>query len=164
MHGSATIARKMSLVCVILGFGSVNGQMVVRASQELDILSGPPEKRLPMISSYFPYDYKVTPVYEITWLMQYLGAGLATIVYSGVYCLFVGLVLHLRGQVANLRLRLESHEINSCDRKLAGKEFRKHIKFVVQRHQCLNRFVLLYFVKYTQVYDEEHLILQRAAR
>ncbi|NP_001177480.1 odorant receptor 25 [Nasonia vitripennis] len=137
MSKNARTARKMSLVCVVLGFGSVNGQLAVRISQELDILPGQTEKRLPMLSSYIPYEYQTSPAYEITWFMQYLGAVLATLVYSGVYCVFVGLVLHLRGQVANLRFMFESVDDPEEDK---GKNFRRRLRSLVERHESLNRF------------------------
>lgn len=142
MWVNARAARKMSYLCIVLGFGSVSGQSVIRIAQEMDIIPGQIEKRLPMVSSHFPYDYKSTPIYEITWCLQYAGAGLATLVYSGVYCLFVGLVLHLRGQVANLRYRLETlKSSNANDRMVSRNKFREKIGVLVERHESLNRLV-----------------------
>lgn len=142
MRDNASIAHKISFLCVILGFGSVNGQMAIRLAQEFDMLPGPTEKRLPMVSSYFPFNFKSSPVYEFTWVMQYAGAGLATVVYSGVYCLFVGLVLHLRGQVANLRIQLEGSD--NDDLINPRMKFRTRIGMIVRRHERLNRLALLY--------------------
>lgn len=130
MHHNASLARKISLLCAFLGFCSVNGQLMVRLAQELDIVPGPAEKRLPMLSSYFPYDYKPSPIYEITWALQWLGAALATLVFSGIYCLFVGLVLHLRGQLANLKIRMEKQEKS---------HFSRGIGQICKRHEFLTR-------------------------
>ncbi|XP_014212166.1 odorant receptor 4-like [Copidosoma floridanum] len=138
MVRNAKTTRKLSFICLFLGMGSVNGQLAVRISQELDILPGQINKREPMLISYFPYDYKPSPIYEITWLFQYLGAILATLIYSGIYCFFVGLVLHLRGQLANLRFRLETLDIDG--NKANHRKITKKIGFIVERHNILNRF------------------------
>jgi hypothetical protein len=117
MKKSAMLSRKLSHTLVILGFGAVNGLLLVRISQELDIMPGPLEKRLPMLSSYFPYDYKLSPAFEITWFLQYIVSGLSTIVFSGIYCLFVSLVLHLQAQITNLRFNIENLKNLTRDHK-----------------------------------------------
>ena len=145
MQENAIMSRRISVICCILGFGSVTGQLLVRISQENGLLpSGSEEKRLPMLSSYLPYDYKVSPLYEFTWFIQYFGTGLATLVYSGVYCLFVGLVLHLRGQVSNLRLSLKNLESRrTSNKQLDGSLFGGRIKVIIERHESLNQLVLV---------------------
>ncbi|NP_001177481.1 odorant receptor 26 [Nasonia vitripennis] len=144
MCANARLAHRISMICVFLAGGTVSIHAVLRTCQELDIMPGPPEKRLPLFSSsYVPYDYKSSPIYQVTWLMQLTGTSCATLVFSGVYCAFVGMVLHLRGQVANLRLKLE----NICEIREKGeglvearRDFRKKLGFIVERHLVLNRF------------------------
>ncbi|XP_016841001.2 odorant receptor 26 isoform X2 [Nasonia vitripennis] len=143
MCANARLAHRISMICVFLAGGTVSIHAVLRTCQELDIMPGPPEKRLPLFSSsYVPYDYKSSPIYQVTWLMQLTGTSCATLVFSGVYCAFVGMVLHLRGQVANLRLKLE----NICEIREKGeglvearRDFRKKLGFIVERHLVLNR-------------------------
>ncbi|XP_023246054.1 odorant receptor 4-like [Copidosoma floridanum] len=136
MFTNAQTTRKISYICMCLGIGSVNGYVAIRMSQEMDVLPGQINKREPMLISYFPYDYKPSPIYEITWLLQYAGAILATFIYSGIHCLFVGLVLHLRGQVKNLRLSMKVLEFD--DKNQHETRFKQEIGFIVERHEHLN--------------------------
>jgi hypothetical protein len=147
MKKSAMLSRKLSHTLVILGFGAVNGLLLVRISQELDIMPGPLEKRLPMLSSYFPYDYKLSPAFEITWFLQYIVSGLSTIVFSGIYCLFVSLVLHLQAQITNLRFNIENLKNLTRDhRQINAMELKKTIGCIIERHVCLNRFVSIIYI------------------
>ncbi|KAL7300022.1 hypothetical protein TKK_0007330 [Trichogramma kaykai] len=116
MYENARVVRKISMICCILGFSSVTGHLMIRICQELDFIPNYEKKREPM----------------------YLGAGLATLVYSGSHCLFVGLMLHLRGQVKNLsnpfgnnKTRINKHE------RQDSKLFKNFIKSVVIRHNDL---------------------------
>ncbi|XP_058808725.1 odorant receptor Or2-like isoform X2 [Phymastichus coffea] len=134
MQANAIIARRMSWICAILGFATVHGHLLIRIGQELEYLPGKPSTRLLLVDSYFPYDYKPTPVYEVTWIMQYSGAALATFAYSGIYCLFVALVLHLCGQFANLREQLDKLV------SVSNRNFEMNLAKIVLRHEQLNKF------------------------
>lgn len=141
MCTNARLARKMSLVCVALGAGTVNGHLAIRIGQELRLLPGKPSTRLPFVDSYFPYDVQPSPLFEITWCLQYVAAVLATVAYSGIYCLFVGLTLHLCGQLANLRGRVEDAVAGVED----SLKFRARLVEVVERHGVLIRSMALFW-------------------
>lgn len=136
MWSNAQMTRTISMTCVILGVGTVNGHLIIRLGQEAKILPGKDgATRLPFIDSYFPYDYSPTPIYEITWAMQYISAALATCAYSGIYCLFVALMLHLCGQFSNLREKLRKAVINEEDKR----KFVEKLAEIVKRHESLNK-------------------------
>ena len=141
METNARTANKIYIACIFLGNCTVNSYTLLRAGQELGFLPGPPEKRLPLFDAYFPYDDKPTPVYEITWVMQYLGAALANMAFTGMYCLFVGLILHLCSQFGNLRTRLVQIVVDETngEKKTRGDEFQEKLAFIVQRHDRLNK-------------------------
>ncbi|NP_001177484.1 odorant receptor 29 [Nasonia vitripennis] len=136
MWSNALAARKISLLCVVIGWVTVNCHLAIRIGQELRFMSGKNGlTRLPFFDSYFPYDYTPSPVYEITFVIQYIATMLATFGYSGLYSLFVALMLHLCGQFANLRDRLYT-----VTQKKAGVTFQQRLGYIVMRHQCLYNF------------------------
>ena len=135
MWKNAKTSRKISLASIILGHGTVNAQLFLRICQELKILPSKAPLRSPYVDSYFPYNIKPSPVYEITCLLQYTGITLATVAYSGIYSYYVSLTLHLCSQLTNLRNRIEGMACSQEDRK----KFRIRLAEVVERHESLNR-------------------------
>ncbi|XP_011500452.1 PREDICTED: odorant receptor 4-like [Ceratosolen solmsi marchali] len=135
MREDAAVTRKILLICMTLGFLSIEGLLLMTIGQDIDIHAGHADRKFPMISSYFWYDINSSPVYEITWLLQYIATVLTTIAHTGVTGIFIGLVLHLRCQISNLRLRLEKLDI--YDR---NKMIRKKIEFIVMKHENINKF------------------------
>ncbi|NP_001177479.1 odorant receptor 24 [Nasonia vitripennis] len=144
MEQNAHTANKIYLTCFFLGNSAVNSYTLLRLGQEMSFLPGPPDKRQPLFDAYFPYDDKRSPAYEITWLMQYAGIALANLAFTGMYCLFVGLMLHLCGQFANLRIKLieaVSRKEGESEKKSDGaKTFRERLAFIVERHNSLNKY------------------------
>ena len=134
MESRANTTRKLSALCIFLGHGAVNGQLGIRILQEMEILASPlNETRLPYLDSTIPYNYKKSPIFELTWLFQYLGAALATVAYTGVYCSLVGILLHICGQFANLgnRIRNFGNETNPEKTNL------DQLEYILRRHQYL---------------------------
>lgn len=140
MRSNARVTRKISLLCVVIGWVTVNCHLAIRIGQELKIMSGKNGlTRLPFFDSYFPYDYTSSPIYEVTFAMQYIATMLATFGYSGLYSLFVALMLHLCGQFANLRDRLYK-----VTQKVEGVTFQQRLGYIVIRHQCLNKYSMIF--------------------
>lgn len=136
MWSNARLARRVSLLCVVIGWVTVNCHLAIRVGQEMRIMSGKNGlTRQPFFDSYFPYDYTPSPIYEITFVMQYIATMLATFGYSGLYSLFVALMLHLCGQFANLRDRLYR-----VAQKVEGVTFQQRLGYIVMRHQCLHKY------------------------
>lgn len=142
MTSRAYLARRISLTCVILGFFTVNLHLLIRIGQEMGLVPGKSEFRLPFFEGYYPFNYRISPIYELVWLTQYIGTGLATFAYSGIYCLFVALMLHLCAQFAILKNRLE----DSVSLKKNGKDFKSTLIQIVERHKELNRYIFTFLI------------------
>ncbi|XP_043503443.1 odorant receptor 13a-like [Polistes fuscatus] len=93
------------------------------------------EGRLPFISSHFPFDYLTSPIFELTFVLQVIGAVYFTTVYTSVDTFLTMLILHVCGQLS--RLQEDLINLNSNTRE----EFQKKLGYIVRRHDHLNRFV-----------------------
>ncbi|NP_001177485.1 odorant receptor 31 [Nasonia vitripennis] len=136
MWSNARTARQLSITCLFIGLSAVNYHMAVRICQELRIIPGKTKvERELYFNAYFPYNYTESPAYELTFAMQYFATVLATFSYSGLYGLFVGLMLHLCGQFANLRVKMDK-----VAKQADSAKFRQNLTAIIIRHQFLFRF------------------------
>lgn len=87
-------------------------------------------------NSYFPSDYMNSPIFELTFTIQYVATVLVTIAYSGLYALFVALIMHLCGQFANLRAKLDN-----VTQEVDRIKFCKKLEEIIVRHQFLYEYV-----------------------
>ena len=146
MEENSKTANRIYVVCLILGNMTVHIYTLFRIAQEFGLLPAF-ERRMPLLDSYFPYDDKSTPAYEITWLWQYASIFLGNLAFSGIYCLFIGLVLHLCSQFTNLRDQLV--DVVPCSEekgelKIEKEKFHERLSSVVNRHESLNRLHFTY--------------------
>jgi hypothetical protein len=91
--------------------------------------------------SYYFYNALKTPIYEITCFCQYCGGIIAAIAYSGTDSFIGILVLHVCGQLSILRYELKhlTDPIINRDND-ALHLINKKLKFIVTRHEHLNRW------------------------
>ena len=122
MYESGKLGRKIATGCLILSQGTSTTFLLMQLSMQRQ------NRELPY-SSYFPFDVKTSPSYEIVWMMQGLSALGATLVYSGVDGIFAVLVMHLCGQLTIL-----ADDLNELVKQ-------GNISYVVKRHNELNMFV-----------------------
>ncbi|KAL2716805.1 odorant receptor 13a-like [Vespula squamosa] len=84
--------------------------------------------------AYFPWETKPSPYYEITFFGQLMGSFYACATYSVVDTFVATLVLHVCGQLANLR-----HELINLRRE-TSEEFHEKLGHIVKKHDYLNEF------------------------
>ncbi|KAL2739243.1 odorant receptor 13a-like [Vespula maculifrons] len=84
--------------------------------------------------AYFPWETKPSPYYEITFFGQLMGSFYACATYSVVDTFVATLVLHVCGQLANLR-----HELINLRRE-TKEEFQAKLGGIVKKHDYLNEF------------------------
>ncbi|XP_051164864.1 uncharacterized protein LOC127283812 [Leptopilina boulardi] len=143
MWNMARLARKISIFCTFLSQGTVVGHTLSEISILINDRFQSPSGNFTYRSyliSYFPYDTKSSPIFELTWLSQFLATFLSTITYSGVHSFFAVLVMHLCGQFNILKIQITA-TINKITHERRINDFQKIYRQIIQRHQFLNRCV-----------------------
>ncbi|XP_046815746.1 odorant receptor 13a-like [Vespa crabro] len=84
--------------------------------------------------AYFPWETKPSPNYELIFFGQLMGSFYACATYSVVDTFVATLVLHVCGQLANLR-----HELINL-RSETNNEFQAKLGRIVKKHEYLNGF------------------------
>ncbi|XP_071555712.1 odorant receptor 13a-like [Temnothorax nylanderi] len=84
--------------------------------------------------AYFPYNMTKSPSYELTLFGQFAGTMYAATTYTAVDTFIATLVLHVCGQLSNLRRELT----NLCTYTKA--DFQTKLGRIVRKHEYLNRF------------------------
>ncbi|XP_076754668.1 odorant receptor 67c-like [Xylocopa sonorina] len=101
-----------------------------------------------LFRSYFPYDTEVSPNYELTVFAQVVATFYAAGTYTAVDTFVAMLILHICGQLSNLRDELKTlrtYDKKTFDMKL-GKIVRKHDylnKFAETIENCFNMMLLI---------------------
>lgn len=86
-----------------------------------------------LLPAYFPYNMTSSPSYELTLFGQFASGFYAATSYAAVDTFIATLVLHICGQLSNLRREL----INLC--AYTKTEFQAKLENIVRRHEYLNR-------------------------
>lgn len=90
-------------------------------------------KPLFLNAEYF-YDVQKSPVYEIVYAMQALTACVAGTSFAAVDAFFAVIVMHLCGQLNNLKRLLHDLPLKKTDDKIP---FAQLLSEIVVRHECL---------------------------
>ena len=90
-----------------------------------------------LFCAYFPYDTTVSPNYELTILGQFVAALYAATSYTAVDTFVAMLILHVCGQLSGIKNELS--RLPTYDKK----DLKRRLKEIVQKHEYVNRFVLL---------------------
>ncbi|XP_058808742.1 uncharacterized protein LOC131674231 [Phymastichus coffea] len=101
MWQKAKTSRCLSIVSIILGEGTTLAY-TIRMFYVL-FNNEDPIKPLYMHGS-FPYDIQSNPNFHVTWVLQIIATLISSGVFSAVDALFISFVLHLCGQLTNLRV------------------------------------------------------------
>ncbi|XP_032685297.1 uncharacterized protein LOC116850767 [Odontomachus brunneus] len=86
----------------------------------------------------FPYNLKNSPVFELTWLGENMGAFVTAICYTCFDTFLAVLILHLCGQLAVLKINLKNLVVATQHDGFV--EFYKKLGCIVQRHEELYRY------------------------
>lgn len=90
--------------------------------------------KLMPLQTYYMYDVNKSPIYEITFVIQSISLLLAGIAYSSTDNFMALLVLHMCGQLENLRARFLL---------LDQSDFKNSLSYIIQDHKRLTRFRIL---------------------
>ncbi|KAL2716809.1 odorant receptor 13a-like [Vespula squamosa] len=93
------------------------------------------EGRLLFFPAYFPYETMTSPIFEFKFIGMMIGTTYYTVTYTAVDTFLAMLILHVCGQL--WRLQNELMDLNSATRK----EFHIKLRYIVKRHDYLNRFI-----------------------
>ncbi|KAK9309135.1 hypothetical protein QLX08_001094 [Tetragonisca angustula] len=126
MVNSARITRKTTMRCTIMC------QLVLVCYVILRLCSNNQNKLL--FRGYFPYNISVSPNYELTVIGQIMAATYAAAMYTSVDTFVAMLVLHVCGQLSNLKDDLRN--IHLHDKTVLQTKLKK----IVQKHDYINRF------------------------
>ncbi|XP_015181201.1 PREDICTED: odorant receptor 13a-like [Polistes dominula] len=87
-----------------------------------------------LFRAYFPYDTRISPNYELTFIAQLIAVFYAATSYTAVDTFIAMLVLHICGQLSNLKRELINLRSKSSD------EFKIKLTNIVEKHDYLNKF------------------------
>ncbi|XP_043503445.1 odorant receptor 13a-like [Polistes fuscatus] len=129
IRNTVTISRKISIRSTLMCLSVVIVYTILRYVTILHT------GRNLLFRAYFPYDTRISPNYELTFIAQLIAAFYAATSYTAVDTFIAMLVLHICGQLSNLKREL----INL--RSKNGDEFKTKLTNIVEKHDYLNRFV-----------------------
>lgn len=128
MLAIANITRKLSIRSTIFVHGVV---MIFVVHQIVAIHQ---TGRLLFFRSNFPFNATSSPYYELTLVGQFVGCMYAATSYTAVDTFIATLVLHVCGQLSNLRRELTNLYSNT------KAEFQTKLGRIVKKHEYLNRW------------------------
>ncbi|KAI4487554.1 hypothetical protein M0804_005703 [Polistes exclamans] len=129
IRNTVTISRKISIRSTLMCLSVVIVYAILRYVTILHT------GRNLLFRAYFPYDTRISPNYELTFIAQLIAAFYAATSYTAVDTFIAMLVLHICGQLSNLKREL----INL--RSMTSDEFKTKLTNIVEKHDYLNRFV-----------------------
>nr|QHN69145.1 odorant receptor 17 [Sirex nitobei] len=140
MLKNAKVARMLSiggisLILVTLSIYVLNHVILDFLTRMRNV---PDYERQLLYQAYFPFDTDKSPNYELTCVVQTVGAVYTAMSYSGIDTLIAMLVLHLCAQFTNLQFALTNlvSEVE-CTKRMV---FREQLATIVNKHKRLNRF------------------------
>ncbi|NP_001177506.1 odorant receptor 66 [Nasonia vitripennis] len=92
----------------------------------------PVNERHMLFQSYYPFDYRRSPIYEVINIVYFFQGILMIIADSVSKTLFISMIFHVSSQIYELRNNLEQYSRHSND-GYENKNF-KRLKLVVQQH------------------------------
>ena len=136
MMEKAATSRFVSKICAVLGVGTTFAYSM-RMLYALYVSVNTPEDPMPMFfTGKFPYNTKISPNFEITWLLQFIATLMSSIAFSAVDSLFVILILHLCGQMTNLQ---NDFKIFGKKKYINDSETDMYIIKLVRKHNRINK-------------------------
>nr|XP_012223779.1 PREDICTED: odorant receptor 13a-like [Linepithema humile] len=123
------ISRNLSITSTLMAYGVVIAYVTFRCIEIQQTGC-----RQMLLRAYFPYNATESPLYELTFLGQYVAITYVATSYAAVDTFIATLVLHTCGQLSNLRHELTN--LHACTRA----EFQKKLGNIVRKHIHLNRF------------------------
>ncbi|KAI4497886.1 hypothetical protein M0802_007002 [Mischocyttarus mexicanus] len=129
IRNTATTSRNISIRSTLMCLSVVIVYTILRYATILHT------GRNLLFRAYFPYDTQISPNYELTFIAQLIAAFYAATSYTAVDTFIAMLVLHICGQLSNLKRDL----INLQSR--TSNEFKIKLSYIVEKHDYLNRFV-----------------------
>ncbi|XP_058807207.1 uncharacterized protein LOC131673321 [Phymastichus coffea] len=105
----------------------------------LSNITDPDPMRLLIFQSYYPYDVFDSPMYELTYLQQFIVGSLVPFILFVAENLFLTLVLHACGQCQIIEGQFQQLGNNNCS--ATSRYFDSRIRQIVNRHVRLIRFV-----------------------
>ena len=130
MVNNASISRKITITCMSLCYSANVAYGLLRL-----VFTKRSDNKL-FFRGYFPYDVSISPNFERTLFGQAIAVICATTFYSTVDTFITILILHVCGQLSNLKedlMKIHSYDKNNLHMKL---------KQIVEKHDYVNRFVL----------------------
>lgn len=98
-----------------------------------------PHQRQLIYLSILPYDYKISPNYEITFFMQFM-AILSTVLINTSIDSFISIfVLHVCSQLMNLRISLNNLVDKMAGRIISSLKYKENLRAIIMRHEQLIR-------------------------
>lgn len=143
MWKNAELSRLMSITIISLAEGTIVAQfaMVVYFNyseykrQDLEVYNATTIRHRPLyMNADFFYDVQKTPTFEVIWIFQCFSTIFAASAFSSVDAFFGVLVLHLCGQLHNLRERLKDLPNKFAE---GNESFSEMLAIIVARHDYL---------------------------
>ncbi|XP_058808730.1 odorant receptor 13a-like [Phymastichus coffea] len=147
MWKNARRGRLMSIIIILLAEGTVIAYFVAAVyfnynayARQTNPENNVTEKFRPLyLKADFFYDVQKSPVFEITWIFQCFSTIFAASSFSAVDAFFAVLVLHLCGQLNNLKENLKSLLLSSVNIDNV-ESYSENLVHIIARHQYLDSF------------------------
>ena len=146
MWKNAKLSRLISVTIISLAEGTIVAQFAMvmyfgYSEAKRQAGNNLTERFRPLyMNADFFYNVQRTPQYEITWLFQCSSTIFAASAFSSVDAFFAVLVLHLCGQLNNLRERIRG--LPKKIEEQGSEPFQIMLSALVSRHDYLNKLVI----------------------
>ncbi|XP_051164870.1 uncharacterized protein LOC127283818 [Leptopilina boulardi] len=94
--------------------------------------------RILTVAAYFPFDWNYSPVFEITYMLDYTAALLGNLCNAGTDSLFSQIGFHYAAQFRILHLNIINIAIDGSSKHFKV-NFKKRLCYIVQKHEHINR-------------------------
>lgn len=105
-------------------------------------------KKLLPLPTYYMYDVSETPYFEIMYIIQSTSLLVATFCYTGIDNFFGVVILHICGQLENLRFHLSNMKESQTSNQILAATVEDHIRLIryIFRLTLLHIFALFFFI------------------
>lgn len=110
-------------------------------------------KKLLPLPTYYMYDVSETPYFEIMYIIQSTSLLVATFCYTGVDNFFGVAILHICGQLENLRFHLSNMKESQTSKHILAATVEDHIRLIRYIFNAYIWIIFLYsFFLFSQIY------------
>lgn len=136
-HGN--FSRKISIIYILVALGASAARISQVTYMNVDFWFKQHANATHYLTmeAYFPYDTDPSPIFEITFVVDYLAALFGNLSNCGTDSLFFQIGFHFTAAFRVLHLKLVNITTETCNEK---EDFNDKLRHIIEKHEEINRF------------------------